>query len=377
MSSHSSAVFVEKRILALICLACVCYACIEFLIFPGRLFGDGVYYHQMSLYLTPIQPFPWGLRILTPFIVGTLCKYSGVSNDLSFAILMFAAITINLYILGRIVTLIGFDRHYTFCTIALTTATYWYIPFYIQTFRTVDSLNYLFISLLFLYGIKRKPFAYVLILIIGLFNKETILLCSPIYYIVNTSRSDLNCKYLYQIFRYLGCSFIILFLYRYSLCKLLGVEVVSAYLSNIDGRTPLEQMIFDLSRFKTFASVYLVYNFLWIITSILLIYNTKKINYNIDRLLIYFFCIALMTRPFTDAPRAFALICPFLIVNFLHLCMNFDSRYMRSIIIIAVFAHIFIQFQYLSQPISYFVDGFVVILFLIALEFYKDNKPLE
>lgn len=253
-----------------------CHDCrYYFLMSEGNYSGVGALYNQ---------------RILTPFLAGLL----PFDTKTNFFLFNYAALTVAAFIFYIFLKKLGYSEILSI----LGSAIFLFNPTIIRVAgHSVDALFFLFFIAGFYAILVKNDLLYFLTLLIGIFNKELILLLVPLYFIINTN--ILKTIYLSIIPVIIG---VIMFLLRFAeLTKVSGTEHLLSFIHKFGHKV--------LSVFSTFT-------FAWFLA----IFGFKKAPVFVKRscfLLLFIFALA----PFSDTPdrvvfMAFPIIIP-LILQFL------------------------------------------------------------
>lgn len=155
-----------------------------------KAWGDAVEYYAMSVQTGARVDNPFALRMLSPWLVHTVNRFTGISLDsvwlaFTFALTLAAAIVFFEFLWVRLNL-----RLYTSSLAAVALAcTFWYAPYAFSNPYLVDPLNNLLYLIALWLLFDRRLIWFALVIVLGAINKETTLLLAPLYPLAAWTRS--------------------------------------------------------------------------------------------------------------------------------------------------------------------------------------------
>jgi len=155
-----------------------------------KAWGDAAEYYAMSVQTGAQVDNPFALRMLSPWLVHTVNRFTGVSLDsvwlaFTFALVLAAAIVFFEFLWTRLDL-----RLYTSALAATALAcTFWYAPYAFSNPYLVDPLNNLLYLVALWLLFDRRLIWFALVIVVGTINKETTLLLAPLYPLAAWTRS--------------------------------------------------------------------------------------------------------------------------------------------------------------------------------------------
>ena len=279
--------------------------------------GDCDYYVAMAQNTTALVAHPFGLRILTPLIVKIIKKNSSglLSWDFTWYMLTFASLfatAIVFWNLLRKVFLLDVCLANLMVICMLGNWIYCFFQFAIPFFP--DPLNNL-LWMLALYGLYRQRYGLFLItLTVGFLNKEVILFLLPLYPLFVFLDATARGQRLTGVVRALALVAVVGLAYlcfRQNWSYFLHAENYRLFTGW--NKSPLETVIYGLSKNKDVLDIFQTFNFLWI-PFLLMLWQLYREHGWRDKLFLgaaYIFLPLLVGRIFvTDANRVFVMMLP-------------------------------------------------------------------
>lgn len=155
-----------------------------------KAWGDAVEYYAMSVQTGARVDNPFALRMLSPWLVHTVNRFTGISLDsvwlgFTFVLTLAAAIVFFEFLWVRLNL-----RLYTSALAAVALAcTFWYAPYAFSNPYLVDPLNNLLYLLALWLLFDRRLVWFAVVIVVGAINKETTLLLAPLYPLAAWTRS--------------------------------------------------------------------------------------------------------------------------------------------------------------------------------------------
>ncbi|MDT0275021.1 hypothetical protein [Blastococcus goldschmidtiae] len=152
--------------------------------------GDALRYLEMSGDTFAAVESPFAFRLLTPWLVQQLSGVSGVAPDTVWLVLTFVASTAAIVVVYEFLRRpLGISAGVSTWSVLLLTVTYSYTSYNYGNFWLVDPLANLFMALALFFAFQRRLLPFVLVVLVGMVNKETILLVAPLFPLLQWARS--------------------------------------------------------------------------------------------------------------------------------------------------------------------------------------------
>ncbi|WP_092776887.1 hypothetical protein [Actinokineospora terrae] len=152
--------------------------------------GDAVEYFQMSQRTFAPVDNPFALRVLSPWLVHTGHRLTGLSPDTVWIALTFTATLASVIVLHELLRRRFAVSGFVAVVVAsMLACTFWYAPYLFGNPWLVDPLNNLFIVLGLWLAFSGRLGWFTAVVVIGSVNKETMLLLAPLYPLLALTRS--------------------------------------------------------------------------------------------------------------------------------------------------------------------------------------------
>lgn len=245
---------------------------IGFNLIPGFskvLIYDSFIYYQMSLNPFIAVAAPYTYRILTPLIV----YFLPLENIFGFFIINISSLLFSGVIFYYYLKKLNFNSCHSFLGVLFFLAAPTVI-YSLYDIALVDNLSFLFIALGFYFIVTEKDFLYLIILLIGILNKETILYTIPFFFIYKLEYQNL--KIAAKKTMMISIPVLVVFLiirYQIGLTDYFSIETIKKVLWDHAYQFNLFQKLPYLS-FHTFKNPFLAFGTLWFIFA----YGLKNIE---------------------------------------------------------------------------------------------------
>jgi hypothetical protein len=151
--------------------------------------GDALRYLEMSGDTFAAVESPFAFRLLTPWLVQQLSGASGVAPDSVWLVLTFVATTAAILVVYEFLRRpLGINAAVSTWAVLLLSVTYSYTSYNYGNFWLVDPLANLFMALALFFAFQRRLVPFVLVVLVGMVNKETVLLLAPLYPLLEWAR---------------------------------------------------------------------------------------------------------------------------------------------------------------------------------------------
>jgi uncharacterized membrane protein len=149
--------------------------------------NDALKYLRMSEQTFAPVDDPFALRLLTPWLVGKTSRTTGVAPDTVWLLLTFTAITVALLVVYEWLRgTLGISQSTSILATLLLATTHYFAGYNFNNFWLVDPLTTLALALALFFAFNRRLASFVLV---GMVNKETILLAAPLYPLIGYART--------------------------------------------------------------------------------------------------------------------------------------------------------------------------------------------
>lgn len=327
--------------------------------FSKVLVTDSWYYYQMSF-----QPFkttlaPYSYRILTPLMVYLL----PINHRLGFLLIDVTALGSTAILFYYYLKKLNFNQLTSIigALIFLLMPTTLYNTYDIAL---VDSLSFLFFLGAFYAILIRNDYLYLIIMVLGVINKETILLTLPLYFYCKLT--DLGLKNALKSSLYILMPVIVIFI---------GLRYYYGFESFYSASTIKQVFFYHLNSVNILNNPYLAFGTLWIIFA----YTLRCIKSNfLKKSLIVFPFVFLQLLIATDSFRTLFIAFPIVIPISLYI---FDTRKKVPIFILifisAVLVSLYSIFSLQKEHLFSFVVlpiEILILILLISYYFYLKQK---
>lgn len=335
---------------------------------PGIEFvGDSAVYIQMSY-----QPFnyilaPFSYRILTPLIVYLL----PLKHYMGFIVVNLTATIGTSILLYYYLKKLNIVRIYRI----IGTLFFLFSPsvlYSLLNINLVDPLSYLFFLLAFYAILTKDDKLFLIAVVLGVFNKETILLVIPLFFIFKLDRGILKALKSTLIVSLPGLMIFVILRYFYGLVNYLSLDNISSITSY-----HLSPNIFFNNPFPAFGTLWIIslFNLIHIESSFI-----KKAVYLIPLIILQIFIA-------TDTFKVLFLAFPIIIPLSLYLYKTKDNKIILLFIILSItilISYLFMFSQshkpylviYIFLPLEILIIGFLLSLFarnILSNEIFKIN----
>lgn len=274
-------------------------------------FGDALNYIAMSEQTFAPVDAPFSFRLLTPWLVRHASSLTGLAPDTVWIGLTFAATTAALFVIYEWIRgpLRVSPSVSLFATLLLS-VTFYYTSYSYSNFWLVDPLNNLACALALYFAFRGRLVLFALVIGVGFFNKEAVLLMAPLYPLVAWARAGrLRDRAVVA-----GAGVVAALVVAYLGFRAWASAQIGPHGTHLDGDVvALAREVLGSRSGQEHLAVFGVFGFLWVVFAYGLHQQYQRVGVRSELLLAsgYVFAICAASRlQATDTERVFVMLAP-------------------------------------------------------------------